>query len=369
MTRRLVAAACVILAALVGGVHHVLAAPEHSGQVTFGGLPVPGATVTATLGERRLVTVTDEQGVFKFADVGDGVWTIRVEMLAFAPIERQVVIGSTPGASEPSAPSPQPYDLKLLAFDEITRGLPPRPAAQTSPQPSAVSPRPASGQPGQSTAAPPAPRSGFQRAGVTASPTPAAAAPASRAAAAAPAADEPAAEAGPGAADGFLINGSVNNGAASPFAQAAAFGNNRRRSGSLYNGGLAIVFGNSTFDSRPFTFASQPTSKPSYSDLHVIGTFGGPLRFSRVLRNGPTLFVAFQHADDHNATTQPGLMPTALERTGDFSQSRDASGRPIQIHDQAGRPFPGDAIPGSLISSQAAALLSYYPLPNFSGTN
>src|ERR1700730_13851169 len=116
MTSRRVAVACVILAALVGGVHHVIAAPEHSGQVTFGGLPVPGATVTATLGERRLVAVTDEQGLFKLADVADGVWTIRVEMLAFATIERQVVIGSTPATSD-SVPSPQPYDLKLLPFD------------------------------------------------------------------------------------------------------------------------------------------------------------------------------------------------------------------------------------------------------------
>ena len=92
MTIRGIAAVCVILVVLAVGAHHVLAAPEHSGQVTFGGLPVPGATVTATSGERRLVTVTDEQGMFRFADVEDGVWTIRVEMLAFATIERQVVI-------------------------------------------------------------------------------------------------------------------------------------------------------------------------------------------------------------------------------------------------------------------------------------
>ena len=78
---------------------HVLAAPEHSGQVTFGGLPVPGATVTASAGDKQLVTATDEQGVFKLADVADGVWTIRVEMLGFATIERQVTIGSASAVS------------------------------------------------------------------------------------------------------------------------------------------------------------------------------------------------------------------------------------------------------------------------------
>ena len=58
-------------------------------------------------------------------------------------------------------------------------------------------------------------------------------------------------------------------------------------------------------------------------------------------------------------------MPTALERAGDFSQSRDAFGRPVQIVDPlTGAPFAGGVIPGARISPQAAALLGYYPLPN-----
>ena len=125
--------------------------------------------------------------------------------------------------------------------------------------------------------------------------------------------------------------------------------------------------GNSRFDSRPFTFTGRPASKPDYNDLRVIGTFGGPLRFSKVLRNGPTVFVAFQHADDHNATTQPGVMPTALERLGDFSQSHTAFGQSVQIVDPTtGKPFAGNVIPSTQISPQAAALLGYYPQPNFS---
>jgi hypothetical protein len=363
MTSHRIAAACAILVVLLGVVHHVLAAPAYSGQVRFGGLAVPGATVTAISGDRRLVTVTDEQGVFTFPDPADGAWTIRVEMLGFEAIERQIAIGSTAGAPDPSAPGAQPYDLKLLPFEEVTRGLPPRPAAQAGPPPASAGARQPSGQPAQTAGTPSG--NGFQRTSVTASPTPAAAPPAR--VAGAPAADEPAAEAAPGAADGFLINGSVNNGAASPFAQAAAFGNNRRGSRSLFNGGLAIVFGDSVFDSRPFTFAGSSTAKPDYQDLHVVGTFGGPLRFSHVLRNGPTLFVAFQHTDDHNSTTQPGVMPTALERSGDFSQSLNALGQPIQILDPTtGRPFAGNVIPSSRISPQAASLLGYFPLPNLS---
>ncbi len=160
----------------------------------------------------------------------------------------------------------------------------------------------------------------------------------------------------------------MNNGAASPFAQAAAFGNNRRGRGSLFNYQFALVEGNSALDATPFTFSGLPTTKSNYNDLHVGGTFGGPLRFSKFMRNGPNVFVGFQHADDTNATTQPGLMPTALERMGDFSQSHDALGRSIQVHDPKGVPFAGGIIPSSLITPQATALLGLYPQPNFVGT-
>src|SRR5580700_2033952 len=87
-----------IAVALTIDAHHVLAAPEYSGQVIFGGLPVPGATVTAVSGDKQLVTATDEEGVFKLADVSNGAWTIRVEMIGFTTLERQITIESTPGA-------------------------------------------------------------------------------------------------------------------------------------------------------------------------------------------------------------------------------------------------------------------------------
>src|SRR6185503_118575 len=49
----------------------------------------------------------------------------------------------------------------------------------------------------------------------------------------------------------------------------------------------------------------------------------------------------------------------------DFSQTRDALGRPVQIVDPTtGLPFAGSVIPRDRISPQAAALLGYYPLPN-----
>src|SRR5262249_29794682 len=139
--------------------------------------------------------------------------------------------------------------------------------------------------------------------------------------------------------------------------------------GSLFNYQFALVEGNSSLDAKPFSLAGQPTLAPAYNDLHVGGTFGGPLRFSKIMRNGPNVFVGFQHADDTNAPTTVGLVPTALDRDGDFSQSHDALGRPRQIvNPSTGQPFTGGVIPSSRISPQAASLLGLYPLPNFVGT-
>ena len=42
---------------------------------------MPGATLTATRGDDARATVTDAQGVFRFADLTDGPWTLQVEML------------------------------------------------------------------------------------------------------------------------------------------------------------------------------------------------------------------------------------------------------------------------------------------------
>jgi hypothetical protein len=325
---------------------------EHSGQVTYGGLPVPGATVTASSGDKKLVTATDEEGVFRLPDATEGVWTLRVEMLGFEMLTRDVTVTAEP---QPSA-----WTMSLRPFEDITRGIP-RPAPAAAPTPAAGS---ASSRGAPAPAAQPQGRGGFQRAGVTATPPPSA----GNRPAAPIEAPPPAPEAPNNAADGFLINGSVNNGAASPFAQAAAFGNNRRGRGSLFNYQFALVEGNSALDARPFTFSGLPTTKSNYNDLHVGGTFGGPLRFSKFMRNGPNVFIGFQHADDTNATTQGGVMPTALERIGDFSQSHDALGRPIQVHDSKGNVFAGGIIPSSLITPQATALLGLYPLPNFAGT-
>jgi hypothetical protein len=278
------------------------APPSYDGVVTTGGVPIPGATVAAVRGERTIAASTDEDGRFRLMLAEDGVWQVRVEMRGFAPLTRDLTW---------PAEGPAVFELALLPFAEIAReaivARPPEPAG--APDARSAS----SAQAGRNAPAP--------------APVPSPADPA------------------PGglgllAADGFLINGSVNNGAASPFAQLRAFGNNRPGQRSLYNWSLGMVAGHSALDARPFSFADRQAPKPDYGDLHIMGTFGGPVRIPGARPSN--IFVGYQRVAEHSATTQTARVPTTEERNG-----------------QLGVPVSPEQI-----SAQARALLALYPLPN-----
>jgi len=90
-------------------------ASEYRGAIRAGGLPFPGATVTAIQGQRRLATSTDERGVFRFADLPDGTWTLQVEALGFEKLSREVGIAS-------DAPAPV-WDLQYLSEQALLTSL------------------------------------------------------------------------------------------------------------------------------------------------------------------------------------------------------------------------------------------------------
>ena len=66
-------------------------------------------------------------------------------------------------------------------------------------------------------------------------------------------------------------------------------------------------------------------------------------------------------------------MPTALERSGDFSQSLDNNGKPIpQLKDPNGGIFAGNIIPANRMYGAGLEVLNRYPMPNVTqvaGTN
>ena len=341
----------VVLAISLFGLH-AFAASDHHGQVNFGGLPVPGVTVTATQGDKRLVAITDQLGMYTFSDLADGVWKFEVEMQGFATQMQEISIG----ADTPSAV----WELKLLPLEQITAGLAPEnieSTPATSPPVSAA---------GNATAAQPAAKpKDFQRAAVNSAsnaPPPPPPPPTDTG----DTANDASSDLAQRAATGLLVNGSVNNGAASAFAQTVAFGNNRKGPGSLYNGGAGVIFDTSSWDAAPFSLTGFATPKPSYNDVQIVSALGGPLGLPHHLLADSNFFVAYQHAANDNATVLPGRVPTMLERTGNFSQTLDAAGQPVQLFNPAtGMPFPGNTVP---VSPQAQALLTEAPLPNVPGT-
>ena len=148
------------------------------------------------------------------------------------------------------------------------------------------------------------------------------------------------------AADGFLVNGSVNNAATSQFTLAPAFGNTRKGFGGLYTGGLALILDNSALDARPFSLSGLNEPKATYSTITGVLTFGGPLHIPHLLPRGPNFFVAYEWTRNNTAPVDPGLVPTEAQRSGDLA---------------TGVIDPIDPV--------AQNLLSLYPLPNLSGNS
>ena len=99
--------------------------------------PIPGATVTATEGDKKVSTTTDEQGAYAFSDLPDGVWTIEVEMFGFAKLSREVGVA-------PLAPSPT-WELNILPPGAaMAANACPSPAAPATPAAAPARPAPAS---------------------------------------------------------------------------------------------------------------------------------------------------------------------------------------------------------------------------------
>lgn len=107
---------------------------------------------------------------------------------------------------------------------------------------------------------------------------------------------------------------------------------------------------------------NQPKTPLRYNQFG--GSLGGPIH-----KNKTFFFVDYQGTPTRNGIPQISTVPTAAERRGDFSKSRDASGNVPPIFD----PSTGDqfqsggvrnVIPQGNINAAAQKLLNQLPLPN-----
>ncbi len=255
--------------------------------------------MTATQANKSASVVTGADGTYSFGGLEDGVWRVEVDMFGFERQAKEVTVARSGTRVV--------WEMTMLPLARIQA----RPLEAPKEQP-------------------------------------------------APTQDIAQDEANQEAAEGLLLNGSRNNGASSPLAQDAAFGNNRFGGRNLYNGGIGITFDNSALDAAPYSLSGQNTPKPAYNRMTGLLALGGPLRIPHLLDNGPNFFLGYQWTRNNTATTDSALMPTAAERAGLLQ---------VPVFDPAtGAPFPGNAVPQDRISPQAKALLGLYPLPNFGGS-
>ncbi|HWC99390.1 MAG TPA: carboxypeptidase-like regulatory domain-containing protein, partial [Candidatus Sulfopaludibacter sp.] len=439
-----------------------MAAAEYHGAVKAGSLPLPGAVVTARQGDKTLVTSTDDRGVFRFAELADGVWNIEVRMLGFEKMTREVGVAA-------GAPAPE-WTLKFLSESALMADLgEPIPAPAEKPKSSPVvaaagTPLPAA--PVKKTAAPAAPqgaqqRARFQRLSLNQSADSATAASADGALK-----TEEMADLNQNAANSFIVQGSMSSaaglgqqndwgprgmdggpgmggpgmggpgmggpggdgppgggrggpggdgpggggrggpgmmggggpggggpggggpggggpggggpggpgmmgGRGGPDWQrgpnAMAFGNGRRDPRNSYQMGANFSLDNSALDARSFSVTGADVGKPAYAAGRGGVNFGGPLRIPKLVSADKRIqfSINYEFQRNHTGTTSnPVNMPTALERSGDFSQTL-LSGVPVVIYDPAtGMPFPGNTIPANRISATATSLLKYFPNPD-----
>ncbi len=160
-----------------------------------------------------------------------------------------------------------------------------------------------------------------------------------------------------------------------------------------YHGSLYEFFRNDALDARN-AFLTTPNpltgrTKPILRYNQYGGTFGGPIRlpkkvFGPASYNGQDrtfFFFGMEQWNHRQANINRATVPTALERSGNFSNTRDGNGNLLTIYDPATTrpnpngsgfvrdPFPGNIVPQNRIDPLSRRLLEFLPLPNVAPNN
>jgi hypothetical protein len=139
------------------------------------------------------------------------------------------------------------------------------------------------------------------------------------------------------------------------------------------------IFTDSDWDKNSWVSQKNGDAKSKSSRQTYGYTIGGPVWIPKLFNGRNKLFFFYAHEFQPQAATTSGApirlrVPSALERAGNFSQSRDNNGAllPPLIDYQTGAPFPNQTIPANRLYGPGVAVLNRYPLPTLEqqpGTN
>ncbi|WP_321474244.1 carboxypeptidase regulatory-like domain-containing protein [uncultured Paludibaculum sp.] len=140
------------------------------------------------------------------------------------------------------------------------------------------------------------------------------------------------------------------------------------KSGSnQFHGTLYHFLRNDKLDARNAFSAVRPPFR--YNQYG--GSLGGPIRHDRTF-----FFYNFEQWNFRNYYNVISTVPTAAERSGDFSLLRDVTGKAVPVYDPESiatapsgsgfvrQQFPNNVIPQTRLDKVGQNILPYYPLPN-----
>jgi hypothetical protein len=138
---------------------------------------------------------------------------------------------------------------------------------------------------------------------------------------------------------------------------------------SQYHGGAYYYHRNEALNANEFFRNRDNLPRPRYRFHYPGYFFGGPIPFGQYNKERDKLF--FFWSQEFLPRKSPTSLarrtfPTAAERQGDFSDSRDQNGALIPIWDPLNNrvPFANNRIPANRIDKNGQALLNILPLPN-----
>ena len=355
------------------------------GLVKSGNTPMPGATVTATnsASGQKIVVWTQVDGSYKLALPSEGEYSVRVQMVAFAPDTQRVTVSATnsnpklnlqltllsraqsPGGTYARGTGGAMRGYQTLSAMQaeveggssnnggesvVPSGMPvPGIPSSIATESVAVS---GSNSPSMSGMSSDEMRQRFQdnrsqQGGIPG------------------AAGGPGG--GPGGGGGFGGPGGGPGGGGGGVMLRGGRGTNfNQPHGTIY-----YSANDSVFNAAPYSLTGQPISNPAYLQQRFGAAIGGPLNIPHIYHGGSKTFFFLHYNGTLGETPYSAFstVPTELERSGNFSQTT-VNGQSLQIFNPlTGLPFANATLPQNMISSSAKSLLNYIPLPNLPGTS
>ena len=148
------------------------------------------------------------------------------------------------------------------------------------------------------------------------------------------------------------------------------------RSGTnRYHGSLFDFLRNDNLNANDFFSNRAGAPRPPLSLNQMGGSLGGPIKKQKLF-----FFLNAEVYKERRSKSRVTTSPTALERTGDYSDTRTANGQliviydPLSTHANPASPgasirtaFPGNMVPGDRVSRLSKEIFKLYPLGNLPG--